>query len=419
MSGGTRSMRTLSFTIVTLLVLGLVPATLANPAADPATARGLTGEQAHMAQDNPFEPEISRDSYVSPLGYELEWDSDAWDLTNAFAVYGLEVALLEPEDDALVQVWGFMNFGGDPAECLDQMEGFYPEFFDVGDLEPIEDVIDDPVGDADEVEFATYEYTERPRDDEPSRLYIGCQTLGDGESVNVFVVSASVDDFEDRVEEADELLTDGFVADPTGIDFDAFSDRVDVLAADIDRFYARSLRLQGEDEYEAPDYRSFEEPTESNCLSSDLDGTVDRRNAIRYPGLGPAYCGTDNVVLVDAPWMEVYIVPQGGDILLAAILAHESGHHVQELSGWDRSYDQSDPKDTFISEQQADCLAGSYMRSTVLRGIYTQRDVDVALLLFFDIGGFEEGVDHGTGEEREDAVMLGYDEGFEVCGIYD
>ncbi len=421
MSRGTRSsrsFRSLFVSLILLLVLGLLPSVAAVPPPDRALAQGIVGPSIRLGQDAEFEPQVSRDSYVSPLGFELEWDDDEWDLTNRFAGYGLEVALFEPQDDAVLQVWGMMNFGGDPAECLDQMDGFYPEFFEVGELEPVEGIIDEPIGDGDDVEFATYDYTESPRDDEPSRLYIGCQTLAEGESVNVFVVSASPDDFEDQVAAADDFISDNFVADPVEIDFEAFSDRVEVLSTDIDRFYDRSLRLVDE-EYEAPAYLSFEEPAESNCISSNIDGTVDRRNPVRYPGLGPAYCGPDNVVLVDAPWMAIYIVPQGGDVLLAVILAHESGHHLQEISGWDQSYDQDDPKDVFISEQQADCLAGAYMRSTVLRGIYTQRDVEAAVQLFFDIGGFEEGVDHGTGEEREQALMLGYDEGFDACGIYD
>ncbi|HEV2529932.1 MAG TPA: neutral zinc metallopeptidase [Thermomicrobiales bacterium] len=418
MSRGIRSLRSVYLTIIAMLILGLVPVAAAQEPVDHATAQGFVGHPAQMAQDAPVEPEVSQDSYVSPLGFELEWESDEWELTNSLATFGLEVALFEPDNDVLVQVWGFMNFGGDPAECLDQMEGFYPEFFEIEELEEVEGLIDDPVGESDDLEYATYEYTETPRDDEASNLYIGCQTLAEGESVNVFVVSAGVDDFEEQVEAADTFITDGFIADPVDLDYDALTARVDVLATDIDRFYARSLRLE-QAEYSAPDYRSFDEPTESSCLSSNIDGTVDRRNPVRYPGLGPAYCGTDNVVLVDIPWMAVYIVPQGGDILLATILAHESGHHLQEISGWNAGYDQDDPKDTFISEQQADCLAGAYMRSTVLRGIYTQRDVEAAIQLFFDIGGFEEGVDHGTGEEREEALMLGFDEGFDVCGIYD
>jgi predicted metalloprotease len=423
LSARLRASRTLCLVLAASLFAGAFPLlSAAGPA--PGRSLALSPAGATLAQEGAPVPEVTDDSYTSPLGYELDWGRD-WDLSDSFGTYGLDLAVLEPDTDAQVQVWGFMAFGGDPVDCLDQMAGFYPQFFQVEELEPVDadDAgVDGPIGpaDADDVAFGTFDYLEGPRDDEPQRLYIGCQTLEAGESVNVFVVSATERDFEDEVAAADELLDDGFTADPTEVDTDAFADRVDTLSTDIDRFYQRSLRIADEGiEYSAPLYQTYDAPTDSNCLSANIDGTIDRRDPQQFPGAGPAYCGADNRILVDAPWMTIYVLPQGGDVLLATVLAHESGHHLQEITGWGADYDNSDPKDTFIIEQQADCLAGAYMRSTVVRGIYTERDVQAAIGLFNDIGGFEAGVDHGTGEEREDALLTGYDEGFDACGLFD
>jgi predicted metalloprotease len=382
-----------------LLVLALVPAL--SSAATPQTARGLAsagGPGAPRGADggDPVEPVFTDTSYESPLGFSLEWDEDDWEITGAYSSEGYDVAELEPDEDAVVQVWGIMNFGGDPSICIEQLPSIYSIFFDVEDLEEQEGLADGPVGPADDVEFATFEA---------------------GESLIAVVVSATEDDFQDQLDAAGDLIADGLEVNPPDLDVDAFSDRVDTLSTDIDRFFNRSLRLEGE-KYTAPEYLTYDGPVESECYGRLPDGSIDR-SGIRYPGSGPAYCGGDQVVRVDAPWMLTYVTPAGGDVLLAATLAHESGHHLQDLTGWSANYDYGDPKDTFIAEQQADCLAGAYIHSTVLRGIYTQRDVDNALSFFFELGGYEEGVDHGTGEEREAAFQLGYDDGFDACGLYD
>lgn len=422
MSGPTSMSRSLLvFVVMTLLGGLLAPVGHGSAANAPAEATAFMGsvrQALSRSQTGTGEPAIGRSSYESPLGFTLDWGS-GWDLDRSTAVYGVDLAVFQNDADLSLQVWGFMNFGGDADVCLEQMTDFYPQVFDIADLSPLRNGVDAPIGPGEDIAFQAFEYTESPRDESGQRLYLGCQTLTPGESVIVVGLSSTEADFDDSLAAADDFLDDSLAVEPQSLDVGGFSERTATLSEDIDRFYRRSLRIEGQDEYIGPDYQTFSEPTESPCFSTTLDGSPPDRNTLRDPGVGPAYCGADERILIDAPWMLTYIIPRAGDISLAAILAHESGHHLQDLTGWNRGFDYGDPKDTFIAEQQADCLSGSYIRSAVLRGIYRESDVDAVRSLMNDIGGFEAGVDHGTGEERVDAFDLGYDDGFDACGLYD
>ena len=421
MSGPSPLPRLLLLFVVMALPGGLLApvshgSTPALPAATPFA--GSVRQALSQSQTGTGEPAIGRSSYESPLGFTLDWGR-GWDLDRSTAVYGVDLAVFQNDADLSLQVWGFMNFGGEADVCLDQMTDFYPQVFDIADLSPLRNGADDPIGPGEDIAFQAFKYTESPRDESGQRLYLGCQTLTPGESVIVIGLSSTEADFDDSLAAADEFLDDSLEGNPQALDVDGFSERTATVSEDIDRFYRRSLRIEGKDDYSRPDYETFAEPTESPCFSPTLDGSPPDRNDLRDPGVGPAYCGADERILVDAPWMLTYIIPRAGDVALAAILAHESGHHLQDLTGWNRGFDYGDPKDTFIAEQQADCLSGSYIRSTALRGIYRESDVDAVRALMNDIGGFEAGVDHGTGEERVDAFNLGYDDGFDACGLYD
>lgn len=420
------SIRLLPF-VLTLSLLAPLLSAGASPASEPAPVRSVSPFVSDLrasvdvpvtGQTDSGEPEIGRSSYGSPLGYALEWEDD-WDLRRPTASYGLEVAFFENDDDVSVQVWGFMQFGGDADVCIDQMASIYPQLFDIDDFEEARDADDDPVGPGEDVAFATFDYVESPREDTAQRLYLGCQTLVPGESVIVIGVSATESGFAEALDDADAFLDDSLTVDPPTRDVEGFADLTEALSTDIDRFYLRSLRQEGE-RYTGPEYRTYAEPTDTPCFGPPLEGSEpDRTAPEQLPGVGPTYCGVNQTILVDAPWLLTYIIPQAGDVVLAAILAHEAGHHLQGLTGWNRGFDYGDPKDTFIAEQQADCLSGSYLRSAVLRGIYRDSDLDALRDIIADIGGFEPGVDHGTGEERVDAFDLGYDEGFDACGLFD
>ncbi len=103
---------------------------------------------------------------------------------------------------------------------------------------------------------------------------------------------------------------------------------------------------------------------------------------------GPFYCPADGKVYIDLGfWDELkQLGGDTGDFAQSYVLAHELGHHVQDLLGTEakvRRLQQQDPdqakKLSVDLELQADCYAGVWGHSTEQRGIVHEDDVDGAL----------------------------------------
>jgi predicted metalloprotease len=87
-----------------------------------------------------------------------------------------------------------------------------------------------------------------------------------------------------------------------------------------------------------------------------------------------------------------------GDGAIAAIMAHEVGHHVQNMAGIYRQ-----GHITVHTELQADCLAGVYMADAWYRGMLDGNDLEQAEAWMYNHGDnldWENVDHHGTGEER-------------------
>lgn len=130
-------------------------------------------------------------------------------------------------------------------------------------------------------------------------------------------------------------------------------------------------------------------------------------------------------------WDRGVLVPTGmkyfGDVSVAALLGHEYGHAVQHMANL---VDRSTP--TVVSEQQADCFAGSYIRwvaegksprfklstgdglNHVLAAAITLRD---PILEPGDSEMLEEG--HGTALDRVSAFQIGFSGSPSECAAID
>ncbi len=102
---------------------------------------------------------------------------------------------------------------------------------------------------------------------------------------------------------------------------------------------------------------------------------------------GPFYCPADQKVYLDLGfWDQLKQYGASGEFAQAYVIAHEIGHHVQNVLGIERkvrAMQEQNPRArnrlSVAMELQADCFAGVWARSTADRQILEQGDVPAAL----------------------------------------
>src|SRR5882724_12398811 len=103
---------------------------------------------------------------------------------------------------------------------------------------------------------------------------------------------------------------------------------------------------------------------------------------------GPFYCPGDEKVYIDLGFYDELKRRFGapGQFAQAYVLAHEVGHHVQNILGIERKLRQLQEQNpraqkplSVKMELQADCFAGIWAHSTQQRGLLEQGDVESAL----------------------------------------
>lgn len=147
--------------------------------------------------------------------------------------------------------------------------------------------------------------------------------------------------------------------------------------------------------------------------------------------VGPFYCPADKSVYLDLTFVddlkEKYNAP--GDFALAYVIAHEVGHHVQNLTGVSaamRKEQQENPKDanelSVRLELQADCLAGVWAHNTYENVVLERGDFEDGLAAAAAVGDdrlqAQAGVQitpdtwtHGSSEQRMSWLTTGYETG--------
>ena len=147
---------------------------------------------------------------------------------------------------------------------------------------------------------------------------------------------------------------------------------------------------------------------------------------------GPFYCPNDGKVYIDLAFYRELRDRFGapGDAAQAYVIAHEVGHHVQDLIGvlpaFNRQRQQMSAKDanalSVRVELQADCFAGIWANRTAKLGIFEPGDLDVALNAATQIGddaiqkrsqGYvvPDSFTHGTSAQRSTWFKRGYQTG--------
>ena len=146
--------------------------------------------------------------------------------------------------------------------------------------------------------------------------------------------------------------------------------------------------------------------------------------------VGPFYCPEDQLVYIDLGFFDELEsrFGAGGDVAQAYVIAHEYGHHVQNLLGVLDSIrgDRQGPQSKAVrSELQADCYACVWAANAVSGGRIeelTQQDITEALAAANAIGDDRiqeqtqgqvtpETWTHGSSEQRRRWFSRGYENG--------
>jgi predicted metalloprotease len=146
---------------------------------------------------------------------------------------------------------------------------------------------------------------------------------------------------------------------------------------------------------------------------------------------GPFYCPVDRYVYLDLGFFRELRDRFGapGDFAQAYVIAHEFGHHVQNLLGIlpevSRRQQENPDEANALSvklELQADCLAGVWAHSAYQKGELEQGDLEEGLTAAASVGDDRiqqaatgridpESFTHGTSEQRRTWFLAGFDGG--------
>ena len=147
---------------------------------------------------------------------------------------------------------------------------------------------------------------------------------------------------------------------------------------------------------------------------------------------GPFYCPGDQKLYIDLSFYDELAqrFKASGDFAQAYVLAHEVGHHVQNLIGVLPKFNQMRQSMTQAEENQmsirvelqADCFAGIWGHYTAQKGLLESGDLEEALNAAQQIGddtlqrrtqGYvvPESFNHGTSAQRKEWFARGFDSG--------
>lgn len=200
---------------------------------------------------------------------------------------------------------------------------------------------------------------------------------------------------------------------------------VSFVLDDTERVWTKILAAEGS-RYAPPKLVLFRDAVQSACGFADA-------------ATGPFYCPGDQKAYVDLSFFEELRRRFGapGDFAQAYVLAHEIGHHLQNVLGVERQVRQLQRQNpgrqnelSVRMELQADCFAGVWAHSTAQRNLLEEGDVEEALQAASAVGDDHiqkmtrgrvspESFTHGSSAQRMEWFKRGMQSGNpEACNTF-
>ncbi|KGJ06538.1 hypothetical protein SAMN04487972_1019 [Paracoccus halophilus] len=195
---------------------------------------------------------------------------------------------------------------------------------------------------------------------------------------------------------------------------------VSVVLADTEDVWARVLPQQAGTQYREPRLVMFSGIDSSAC------GTA-------QSAMGPFYCPGDQTIYLDTAFFATMSrrMGAGGDFAYAYVIAHEIGHHVQNVLGIlgqtmrarQQSSEGAANRISVLTELQADCLAGIWARQAHEQfGTIEPGDVEEAMTAAAAVGDdtlmqnagravVPDAFTHGSSEQRMAWFRRGFESG--------
>lgn len=139
---------------------------------------------------------------------------------------------------------------------------------------------------------------------------------------------------------------------------------------------------------------------------------------------GPFYCPGDGNVYIDLAFNDELSRRFGapGDVAQAYVIAHEIGHHVQNLLGVHDRVPRNSNEASVAIELQADCFAGIWAHSTAQRNLLEEGEIEEGIAAAAAVGDDNiqkmsgravspESFTHGSSEQRMEWFTRGFRSG--------
>jgi predicted metalloprotease len=190
---------------------------------------------------------------------------------------------------------------------------------------------------------------------------------------------------------------------------------VSVTLADTEEVWSAIFQEELQQDYPEPQLVLFKGAVQSACGGASAE-------------TGPFYCPADNMVYLDTDFFVVMErqLGAGGDFAAAYVVAHEVGHHVQNVLGIlgeaQRGSRAGADSDAVRVELQADCFAGVWANRARDLASIDREDIREAMNAAEQIGDDTlqseagqtvrpDAFTHGTSDQRERWFLTGYETG--------